>query len=179
MGGADKGWIEYAGTPLIEHVIAKLRPQVGQLIIVANRNIDRYRQLGIPVIQDQISGFQGPLAGIHSALQTISTPLALIVPTDAPLLPTNLLEWLSSQTSVNETLGHPVLSHDGLREQPLFGLYPKSLGPALQTFLAGGNRRLMQWCRENQAHWVDFSTQNAAFANINTPAHLLNPEAGK
>ncbi|WP_207233541.1 NTP transferase domain-containing protein [Salinicola tamaricis] len=45
MGGEDKGWVELAGRPLIEHVLARLRPQVGALMISANRHLPRYRGL--------------------------------------------------------------------------------------------------------------------------------------
>lgn len=172
MGGVDKGWVEYQGAPLIEHVIRRLAPQTDQIVIVANRSIDRYTQLGHVVIQDHITGYQGPLAGIHAALNTITTPLALIVPTDAPLLPTDLLTLLATKTPIDATLDHPVLTHDGEREQPLFGIYPKCLESALAHYLAKGERRLMQWCKDHQAEWIDLSAYQHAFANMNTPAQL-------
>lgn len=172
MGGVDKGWVEYQGVPLIEHVIRRLTPQTDQILIIANRSIDRYKQLGHSVVQDHITGFQGPLAGIHAALNNITTPLALIVPTDAPLLPTDLLTLLAAKTQIDATLDHPVLTHDGEREQPLFGIYPKHLESALAQYLAKGERRLMQWCRDHQAEWIDLSAHKQAFANMNTPAQL-------
>lgn len=172
MGGVDKGWVEYQGVPLIEHVIRRLAPQADHLLIVANRSIDRYRLLGHTVVQDHITGFQGPLAGIHAALNIITTPLALIVPTDAPLLPTDLLTLLAAKTQIDATLDHPVLTHDGEREQPLFGIYPKRLESALAQYLAKGERRLMQWCRDHHAEWIDLSTHRQTFANMNTPAQL-------
>lgn len=174
MGGVDKGWVEYQGVPLIEHVILRLTPQTEQILIIANRSIDRYQQLGQPVVQDHITGFQGPLAGIHAALNTITTPLALVVPTDAPLLPIDLLALLAAKTHIDATLDHPVLTHDGEREQPLFGIYPKHLESALAQYLAKGERRLMQWCRDHQAEWIDLSTHKQAFANMNTPAQLVS-----
>jgi hypothetical protein len=61
MGGIDKGLVPFAGRPLAEWVIAALRPQVGTLLINANRNFDRYAAYGLPVIPDQGPGFQGPL----------------------------------------------------------------------------------------------------------------------
>lgn len=172
MGGVDKGWVEFQGIPLIEHVIRRLAPQTDQILIIANRSIERYQQLGHTVIQDQIAGFHGPLAGIHVALHTITTPLALVVPTDAPLLPVDLLTQLATKTRIDATLDHPVLTHDGEREQPLFGIYPKTLESALEKYLMQGQRRLMQWCKDHHAEWIDLSEQKDGFANVNTPAQL-------
>lgn len=172
MGGADKGWVEFDGIPLVRHVLARLTPQTGRVLIVANRSLDRYRQLGAEVISDEIQGFQGPLAGIHAALSHITTPLALVVPTDAPLLPLDLLQHLAESAPIEAALNHPVLAHDGEREQPLFGLFPKCLAAGLQRFLENDHRRLMQWCRDQGAQWVDFSAQKEAFTNMNSPAQL-------
>jgi len=41
MGGADKGWIEYRGTPLIQLALQRLQPQVDETLISANRNLAR------------------------------------------------------------------------------------------------------------------------------------------
>lgn len=172
MGGVDKGWVEFEGKPLINHVLSRLSPQTEHVVIVANRNLERYRLLGVDVVSDEIQGFQGPLAGIHAGLSHITTPLALIVPTDAPLLPLNLLQHLADNARVDAALDHPVLSHDGEREQPLFGIFPKRLATELQRFLESDQRRLMQWCRQQGAEWVDFSAQKEAFANMNSPAQL-------
>lgn len=173
MGGEDKGWIPLEGVPLIKHVIARLRPQVDNILIVANRNVAAYRQLGYRVIEDCHKGFNGPLAGIHSALAILKTPLALVVPTDAPFLPENLLARLMQNRPADENLDHPLLCNDGQREQPLFGVYPALLTASLDAFLASGERKLMRWCRENHAEWIDFSGQADDFANLNTPDDLV------
>lgn len=178
MGGIDKGWAEYKGSPLIGHVIQRLAPQADHILIVANRSIERYEQLGHQVISDEIKGFHGPLAGIHAALGAISTPLALVVPTDAPLLPEDLLTRLAECSRIDAGLDHPVLCHDGEREQPLFGIYPKMLNASLQCFLESGQRRLMQWCKSHHAEWVDWSDRKICFANMNTPAQLAGESAG-
>ena len=182
MGGADKGWVEFRGKPLVEHVIERLRAQTDHILIVANRNTERYAQLSAQVVADDISGFQGPLAGIHAALKSISTPWALIVPTDAPLFPLDLLQQLGEQvlgtisaakfSSGTSHPDHPFLVHDGEREQPLFGLYPRSLVASLERSLLAGERRLMRWCQEQRAEWIDFSTQRDAFANMNSPTEI-------
>ena len=87
MGGADKGLLPLGGKPMIAHVIERLAPQVGTLLICANRNLEAYRQFGLPVISDHFADYCGPLAGLHSALSTISTDWLISAPCDTPFLP--------------------------------------------------------------------------------------------
>ena len=86
MGGVDKGLVELAGRPMIEHVLDALRPQVGPLLINANRNLDRYSAYGHPLINDTLAGYLGPLAGVLSAMQRLVTGYLVTVPCDAPRL---------------------------------------------------------------------------------------------
>ena len=69
MGGADKGLVDYQGRPLIEWALAALRPQVDQLVISANRNLDTYAVYGHRVVPDTLPDYPGPLAGVLAALQ--------------------------------------------------------------------------------------------------------------
>ena len=62
--GRDKGLIDWQGKPLVQHVALRLRPQVGQLIISCNRNIETYRELADKTVTDSRRDFQGPLAGL-------------------------------------------------------------------------------------------------------------------
>ena len=86
MGGQDKGLVEFQGKSLIRHVVDAIRLQSSQILINANRNIEQYRAMGYPVVEDSLSGFQGPLAGFLAALQTISTSYLLTLPCDGPFV---------------------------------------------------------------------------------------------
>ena len=57
LGGVDKGLVPLHGRPLIEHVIDALRPQVGALLISANRNHDIYASYGYPVVADVMGDY--------------------------------------------------------------------------------------------------------------------------
>ena len=101
MGGQDKGLIPLAGRPLIAWVIAALTPQVGRILISANRNQAAYAAFGHPVIGDEavgaeLAGFQGPLAGIAAAMTRMETPWLLTLPCDAPLAPADLAPRLAA-----------------------------------------------------------------------------------
>ena len=68
MGGVDKGLVELDGQPMVAHVLARLAPQVGALLINANQNAERYAAFGYPVVADAVGGFAGPLAGLHAGM---------------------------------------------------------------------------------------------------------------
>jgi len=84
MGGQDKGLITYQQQPLIEHALKALKPQVDGIMINANRNIEQYRRYGYPVIEDELTGFCGPLAGMLSVMQACDTEYILTAPCDSP-----------------------------------------------------------------------------------------------
>ncbi|MEF9943800.1 MAG: NTP transferase domain-containing protein, partial [Burkholderiaceae bacterium] len=77
MGGVDKGLQLLQGRAMVAHVIDRLRPQVGQILINANQNLARYAEFHCPVVSDAIGGFAGPLAGLHAGLQAATTPLVV------------------------------------------------------------------------------------------------------
>ena len=52
MGGLDKGWARFRGSTLIRHVMERFSPQVASVLISANRNLERYRELGVEVVAD-------------------------------------------------------------------------------------------------------------------------------
>src|SRR4030095_5024338 len=98
MGGADKGWAVYEGRPLIISVVERFAPQVGPLLISANRNVELYAALAT-VVEDDIAAvngevFAGPLIGVLSGLRRARTEWMAIVPCDAPRLPDNLVQSL-------------------------------------------------------------------------------------
>ena len=173
MGGQDKGLILLNGKPLWQHVADGLLPQVSEVVISANRNLDIYRQSGFPVIADTLSGFPGPLAGLLSVMQQTSGDWFLFCPCDTPFIPDNLVERL-----VKQRQNAPVVwVHDGDRDHPAVALAHRSLAPQIVNYLASGERRVMVFMRQVGGHFVDFSDTKEAFRNINTPEDLtLNQE---
>lgn len=167
MGGADKGWIEWRGRPLIEHVITRLRPQVATIVVSANRNRDRYQALGVTAIADcaELETYAGPLAGIRSALAQVATRWALIVPCDALHLPTDLAHRLSRGRGDRRAAVAEV-EVDGYVE-PLFCLLSTDLWLDLDRAVVAGERSVVRWLESVGASHVPWSDA-AAFANVNT-----------
>lgn len=167
MGGEDKGLLQIRGKPMIEYVLETLRPQVGQILINANRNQEHYRRLGYPVVADISGGFLGPLAGMASALQASETEYLLTVPCDSPLLPARLAEVLSK--ALLEQKAEISVATDGERMQPVFALLRRSLLPSLLDYLDQGGRKIDTWYAQHPTALADCSGFPGAFLNVNTP----------
>ena len=174
MGGEDKGLIPFRGRPLVAHLIERLAPQVDELLISANRNLDAYQALGLPVVSDDLEGFQGPLAGILAVLRRVQRPWLVVVPCDTPLVPSDLVTRLLEAARRQDRPAAVV--HDGRRLQPLHLLLATDLADDLSTWLDDGGRRLESWLERHQPAVADFSDQPEAFANLNTPEALAGLE---
>jgi molybdopterin-guanine dinucleotide biosynthesis protein A len=166
MGGEDKGLIELSGRPLVKHVIDAIQPQVGAILINANRNQERYAAFGYPVIADSLLNYQGPLAGFITAMQAIETEDMLTLPCDGPLLPGDLVERLYQ---ARRAAGAEIaVAHDGNRLQPVYALIPKRLVDSLQGYLDGGDRKIDLWYEQYKIAQADFSDIPRTFINVNT-----------
>lgn len=170
FGGADKGLVTLHGRPLVEYIIDALRPQVGGLLISANRNRDRYAAYGYPVIADITGDYDGPLAGMLSAMRRADTPYIVTVPCDAPSIPADLAGRLAAALAGGRAAAAAVSLHGRL--QPVFALMHCGLANDLEQYLAQGERATGAWLRRQRALPVDFSDVAAAFVNINTPQEL-------
>ena len=85
MGGVDKGLQTHLGMPLAMHAMLRLAPQVGEVMINANRNLSAYESMGAAVWPDALSDYPGPLAGFLAGLEHCATPFLATVPCDSPL----------------------------------------------------------------------------------------------
>ncbi len=154
MGGVDKGLQPLRGTPMIEHVLRRFSPQVDEIVINANQNLERYAAFGHRVVSDQVTGFAGPLAGLHAGLAAVSQPLAVTVPCDSPFLPADLVERLQRHLGANDL----AVAKTGDQPHPVFALVRRSVAANLEAFLTGGGRKIDAW----------YASLADAFRNINT-----------
>jgi molybdopterin-guanine dinucleotide biosynthesis protein A len=170
MGGVDKGLQVLSGKPMIAHVLARLGPQVDEILINANRNVTEYMALGHAVIPDAIGGYAGPLAGLHVGLTHAAHPLVATVPCDSPFLPHDLVARLSSALSDNAA--DIAVARTFEQPHPVFALVRRSVLPHLTQFLQEGGRKIDAWYATLQAIEVAFDDQADAFRNINTADEL-------
>ncbi|HZX33088.1 MAG TPA: molybdenum cofactor guanylyltransferase MobA [Rhodocyclaceae bacterium] len=164
LGGVDKGLQTLGDKPLVAHVLERLRPQVGEILINCNRNADVYAGFDCSLAPDRIAGFPGPLAGLHAALHAASTPLVLTAPCDSPFLPTDL----AARLLVALADGEAAVARAG-RRQPVFALYRRNVLPRLETFLDTGERKVGLWQAQLDCRIADFSDAEDAFRNLNSP----------
>ena len=174
MNGLDKGLVQLQQKPLIAHVIARLKPQVDEIFINANREIAQYQVFGLPVLKDENEEFIGPLAGFSLGLQHAKHNYVLTVPCDSPLLPLDLAERLLSGMAVSRA-DIAVASSDE-NSHPVFCLMKKSVLPSLLAYIESGERKVSTWQKSQKYIEVDFSDCSEAFTNLNTFDDLADLE---
>jgi len=170
MGGRDKGLVTLSDRPMIAHVLDALKPQVGKIIISANRNLSRYASFGFPVISDELEGYQGPLAGILAGMKHVDTPWVLCAPCDAPALPRDLARRLAQ--ALDRQPAELAVVHDGANLQPAFLLASLALKEDLADYLRRGKRKLGQWCNKHNPALADYSNAPEHFINVNHTGDL-------
>jgi molybdopterin-guanine dinucleotide biosynthesis protein A len=170
MGGIDKGLVALGGRAMVEHVIERLSPQVGAILVNANQNAGQYAAFGHPVVADAVGGFAGPLAGLHAGMTVAATPFVVTVPCDSPFLPVDLVTRLAAglaganaQLAVARTFDQP---------HPVFALVRRDVLPHLSAFLQGGGRKIDLWYASLRVVEVSFDDCAEAFRNINTRDEL-------
>jgi molybdopterin-guanine dinucleotide biosynthesis protein A len=168
MGGVDKGLQPLRGRPMIEWVLERLAPQVSQVIVNANQNLERYEKYGHRVVRDEIGGFAGPLAGLHAGLKAAAHPLVVTVPCDSPFLPDDLVKRLTAAL----TNHHLAVAKTGEQPHPVFALMKRDVRESLEAFLAQGGRKIDAWYAALKVVEVSFDDEADAFRNINTLEEL-------
>ena len=173
MGSVDKGLQLFRGVPMAQHVLQRLQPQVGALLINANQHTDTYAQLGAPVWPDEFPGFAGPLAGLHAGLSHCDTPYLATAPCDSPFLPTDLVEKLSvALIAAQADIAVALTGEDATRQRhPVFCLLSTRLKNDLADYLGKGGRKMDAWFAMHRQVDVYFADE-IAFVNMNTLADL-------
>jgi molybdopterin-guanine dinucleotide biosynthesis protein A len=190
--GRDKGPLAIGGKPMIEHVIARLRPQVHRILISGNDEPERFSGYCLPVVPDAIKeaadgseARAGPLAGLHAALmwagrETPDARYLLTVPVDTPFLPRDLtLRLAQGLRSAGAT---SAIAASGGRQHPVIGLWPIAQLPAVAAAIAGGMRAMHRFAEQQKSAVVEFASTTARgvevdpFFNVNTPDDLKRAE---
>ena len=190
MGGVDKGLQLFQGRPLALHALQRLAPQVGPLLINANRNAEQYAALGLPlsatVCRDPLPDYPGPLAGFMAGLAHCQTEWLLCIPCDTPLFPQDLAaRMLAARGQADIVIAHGLDTERAepgqlpeLRAQPVFCLLRKQLAPSLEHFITSGGRKIDAWTRQHPCAEAVFDRPGdaQAFSNANTLGQLHDLE---
>ncbi|GMV48194.1 MAG: hypothetical protein AMXMBFR66_35920 [Pseudomonadota bacterium] len=181
MGGVDKGLQPHLGMPLVMHALLRLTPQVGAMLVNANRNLAAYEAMGVPVWPDPLPDYPGPLVGLLAGLEHATTPYLVTVPCDTPNFPTDLVARLAEALAREdaEIAMAATREPDGaLQLQPVFCLLHTTLIESLTAFLQAGERKIDRWTARHRCVQVVFDDA-LAFFNANTSDELrtLEPRA--
>ena len=173
MGGVDKGLQLHAGTPMAQHALTRLTPQVGSVMINANRNLEAYAAFGAPVWPDADGDYSGPLSGFLAGLTHCETPYLVTVPCDSPLFPLDLVQRLAAALVEQDAEIAMAATREGgaLQVQPVFCLLKTELRESLIRFTQSGQRKIDKWTAQHRCVEVPFDDAQA-FANANTPDEL-------
>jgi molybdenum cofactor guanylyltransferase len=177
MGGGDKALRLLAGVSLLDRVIARLRPQVGALVINANGDPARFAGFGLPVVADSIPDFAGPLAGVLAGLDWAAAfrpdwEFVASVATDAPFLPSDLVMRLLQ--GMRDAGADLACAASGERAHPVFGLWPLRLREDLRhAVVVEGVRKVDAWTARHKLVRVSFADRPIdPFFNANRPEDL-------
>ena len=174
MGGVDKGLQSHLGMPLAMHALMRLAPQVGEVMINANRNLGAYESFGVPVWPDALPDFAGPLAGFLAGLERCETPYMVTVPCDTPRFPLDFVARLSQ--ALQDAEADIAMPRIGGQVQPVFSLMKTSLMESLVRFTQEGGRKIDMWTAQHRTVEVPFEDEAAAFFNANTLEELRTLE---
>ena len=189
MGGGDKGLLALGEGVILDHVLARLRPQVGALALNANGDPARFSRFGLPVLPDPVADYPGPLAGVLAGLDWAAGEGAeaiVTVAADTPFFPRDLVARLQAAA---EGMAHPLvlaatprgaeetksMSRGGQVRHPTFGLWPVALRDDLRAGLEGGLRKVVLWTDRHGGREALFDAADAFF-NVNTREDLAEAQ---
>jgi molybdenum cofactor guanylyltransferase len=185
MGGGDKSLLAVGGQPMLGHVATRLKPQVGDVILNANGDPQRFDSFGMAVVPDTIDGFAGPLAGVLAAMRYAQGRSACFshvatAASDTPFFPHDLVARLAGAATTSDTI---VLATSGGHRHPVFGLWPVALADDLDRWMHGTDTfKVLAWTGRHRLSTVDFEARHCGgttvdpFFNANTPEDLLAAE---
>jgi molybdopterin-guanine dinucleotide biosynthesis protein A len=176
---------QLGGRPMVAHVVERLRPQVMDLVVVANDPLPGLRALKVPVIADppdvqraaRREGRRlGPLAGILAGMDWARAHhphvgWILTAPTDVPFLPLDLTVRLCGLMHVPEP--DVLMVRHGNRLEHGLAVWSVRLAADLRrAILEEGVRRVEEFARRYRLAELDWPGGAAPFMNVNTPAEL-------
>jgi molybdopterin-guanine dinucleotide biosynthesis protein A len=174
MGSVDKGLRELNGKAMVAWVLERFAPQVDEVLINANQNLDVYAQFGHRVVPDTIGGYAGPLAGLQRGLAEARHPLVATAPCDTPFLPLDLVARLHG--ALHARRAQLAVARTGTQPHPVFCVCRRDVLPHLTAFLERGGRKIDAWYATLEVVEVAFDDAPHAFSNINTVDELRRYE---
>ncbi len=180
MGGGDKGLIRLGGRLVLDHVLDRLKPQVGQVVLNANGDPARFEAYDLPVVPDSVEGFAGPLAGVLAGLEwtrgNTSAEWMATAATDTPFFPVDFVTRMLA--AIEASGGDMACAASHGRHHPVFGLWPVRLADDLRHALVDEDiRKVDVWTARHRLVAVEFACDpHDPFFNVNRPEDVQQAE---
>lgn len=163
---------------LLEHALARARPQVDTLLINSASAPAMLRSHGMPVVPDTVPGFAGPLAGVLAGMEHVASnfPRAhwlVTMAVDTPWFPLDLVQRLAAQRRADDA--EIAIAASGGRTHPVFALWPLAIAAQLRVALeVEGQRKVEAFQARYRRVLVEWPCEpHDPFFNINTPDDLV------
>ena len=184
--GQDKGSMIIQDKPMIKHVLSTLNNQINEVVIVLNDKdrIDRYSKFINPYdydykltfVEDKIKN-KGPLPGIMTGLEQISSNYALILPCDSPYVTKNYIKAIFEE--IEEDYQAIVPYHDDENKlktsEPLHSIYNKNIISTIEDLLGEDTLHIKGLIEKVNAKFVlidNKKIEKKEFRNLNRPTDI-------
>ena len=170
MNFQNKSFLKLDNKFFIENIIANLEQKVSKIIINANNDIDKYQYLNLEIVRDKISGYKGPLAGLHSAMYNYQNTKEdiwfAILPTDAPIINSDYIDLFKVQDKIKEMA---FISKINGSVEPMFSFWSiKSFSYLDQILNNNDGYKIMKFAEEIGFKYLNVSKKSEAeFFNVN------------
>ena len=170
--GRNKALVEVDGTRLIERVISVMQPLFEDLIIITNTPRE-YDYLQLPMHEDVIKGL-GPLGGVYTGLETISSESGFFVACDMPFLQNDLIRHMVEIKGDFDA----VVPKVDWKIEPLHAIYTRNCLPAIKRLIDAQGYQIIKFFDNVRVRWVkeeeirSFDSELKSFLNVNSPEEL-------
>lgn len=175
MGGKPKVLRRLGGERLVDRAIARIAPQVCEVLVSSHLHLPELEDAGYPVLRDLLPGHHGPLGGVLAAMEFLlarPAPPAWLcsVAADTPGFPESLVSLLARASHGQDV----VVAASGGRAHPVFALWSMRRAARLRELLVEeGERSLRRVQARLRSVVVDWPVDAGdPFHNLNTPADL-------
>ncbi|ASP32507.1 molybdenum cofactor guanylyltransferase MobA [Labrenzia sp. VG12] len=180
MGGGDKPLMDLGGRTMLDMILARLTPQLADIVLNANGDPERFARFDLPVVPDPLGDYAGPLAGVLAGLEFAAAHRpdvshVVSVAGDTPFFPTDLVGRFCAAVPSDRPVIALASSADKL--QPVFGLWPVALKSDLHDWLdSGQSGKVLAFVDRHDSVEVAFDTDPVSgldpFFNANRPDDL-------
>ena len=184
--GRDKGSLIIKDKPMIKYILSTLNNEMDEVIIVLNdvERIDKYKKFidskdynyTLKFAEDKIKN-KGPISGILTGLENISTDYAIVFPCDNPFVTKNTIQTLFNE--INENVQAVVPYHDEKNKlktsEPLHSIYNKNIIPTIKDLISKDSLHIKGVIEKIETKFVLIDNKKILkkeFRNLNRPKDL-------